>query len=333
MKIAFRSLESSDLPALLAFSKEMFGNGHYQSERAYLDWLYEENPNGRGLHDAVLATADGKIAGIVHRMVLPCVGGGEAGILFSLQNHIVRPDLRGGAGMMLLRQATRDGITYSPGVHGRLSEAYRRLGYVELPSFWLTRLLRPARAAIHMALRKFGRDGAPGVRIDLAKVRRAVGPGVLVTASPTPAALCALASRLGAQAEARGGCRIAWTEEGLRWRFFSPRGPRHILVERGGDWAILSLGLRSGVKVSRLLETGGDDPHFMKTILRAAKASGGAVALAHSTLPEFRDRLLASGWRSRKDPPTSFAKGIPMLAASAAAGDVGFEAFGAEVAG
>jgi len=332
MKIAFRSFESSDVPALLAFSKEMFGDGHYQSDPAYLNWLYEENPNGRGLHDAVLATADGKIAGVVHRMVLPCVADGDSAILFSLQNHVVRPDLRGGAGMLLLRQASRDGMTYSPGVHGRLSEAYRRLGYVELPSFWLTRLLRPARAAIHMTLRKLGRERASRVRIDLGKVRRAVGAGIMVTASPPGAALSALAGRLDAQAEAHGGGRIAWTGESLRWRFFSPGGPRHILVERGDDWAILSLGLRSGVKVSRLLETGGEDPHFMNIVLRAAKAMGASVALAQSTLPQFRDRLLASGWRLREDPPSSFAKGLPRLAASAGAGDIGFEAFGAVVA-
>ena len=125
--------------------------------------------------------------------------------------------------------------------------------------------------------------------------------------------------------------RIAWTQEGLRWRFFSPTGPRHLLLLRGEDWAILSVGRRSGVTVARLMELGGDDSGFMKPILAAASAMGAGVALAHSTQAAFRARLLAAGWRERKDPPSSFVQGVDKLAASAAVGDVGFEAFGVVV--
>jgi hypothetical protein len=255
--------------------------------------------------------------------------------LLSLQNHVIAPHLRGGAGIMLLRHASRGAITLSPGVHGRLGEAYRRLGYLELPSFWTSRIVHPVRAARQLAMRRLGRGsgGTAPPRIDLEKVRRALGSVATVTGDPSDQRLCALASTINAQAAAAGGTRVDWTAEILRWRFFCAAGPRHVLIENGTDWAILSLGRREGVTVSRLLEASWKDTRFMRTLSAAARAMGAAVGLSFTTSAAVRDQQLASGWRLRKDAPATFAHGVEKLSVTAGAGDVGFEAFGTEIGG
>lgn len=333
MRISFRNVKESDVSPLLAFSGQMFGAREYQSFPAYLDWLYRDNPHGRGLQDAIIAVADDKIVGMVHRMALPATGPTGAATLLSLQNHVIAPDLRGGAGIMLLRHASRNAITFSPGVHGRLGEAYRRLGYVEVPSFSLFKLLRPVRGGAQLAMQRAGLtvpNIAP-VRVDLDKVRRAAGDDLSVSVDPAERALAALALRMNEQTGEDGSWRVNWTQEMVGWRFFSPSGPRHILMERGDDWAILSIGRRFGLVVARLIERGGKDPRFKKRVFAAAKAMGAAVAMSYSTKPAFRDVQLAQGWRLRKDPPVSFANAQEGLAATAATGDIGFEAFGSEI--
>lgn len=334
MKISFRGAEETDVPHLLTFGARMFGEGEYQSSSAYLDWLYRESPHARGVQDAILALVDGNIVGMVHRMALPCTGPSGPTTLFSLQNHVIAPELRGGAGVMLLRHASRGAITLSPGVHGRLGDVYRKLGYVELPSFWTSRVVAPLRAGRQTALRRIGRRGGRGTRpsISLHKVRRALGSGGAATAAPSEQKLFAIAATMNSQASSlSGGSRVDWTAESIRWRFFSETGPRHVLIERGSDWAIVSLGAREGVTVSRVLEISGDDVGFMRSLSKTARAMGAAVDLSYSTRRSFRDAQLASGWRDRKSPPSTFAYGVGNFSATAAVGDVGFEAFGTKV--
>jgi len=99
------------------------------------------------------------------------------------------------------------------------------------------------------------------------------------------------------------------------------------MEDSAGGKAVLSLGVRARVNVARLVEyVPGSDPTFMRRVLRIARRAGAAVALAYSTRSEFRDRLVAGGWRLRRTAPSSFAKGGNAFSLTAGATDVGFEA-------
>lgn len=330
MRISVRGIEPGEVDALLHFSARMYGKGSYQSRRAYYDWLYRLNPASRGDQDCVVALNGSEIVGCVHRMRLPCTADAGTGTLASLQNHVIDPALRGGAGIMLLQRAVKgEDVAYSPGVHGRLALAYRRLGYKELPNFWLWKMVHPVRLAGQLALRRFkGPDR--DVAASLGKAAAFNRAGLIVTHAPDAAHLERLAGNMNKQARRHPGASVPWTAELAGWRYFAAGGPRHLLVERveEGAWAIISFGARSGIKVARLLEyEPGEARTFMADIARIARALGAALMMAYTMRMDYRDQLIASGWRLRRDPPSSFAIGTESLSVSAAAADIGFESF------
>lgn len=333
MKIVVRGIEPHEIDVLLDFMTDSFGSGCYQSQRRYFDWLYERNPATRGIEDCIVALDGSEIVGCVHRMRLPFIIDGRHTTMVSLQNHVISPRIRGGAGIMLLQKAVRgEEVSFSPGVAGRLGEAYRRLGYNEIPSYWFMRGLSPVRAAVQVGWARLLRGKTAEARIASGSITNAGLPGTTVTATPDPQQLCRLAA--GMESQQKGGQYVPWTVEMLRWRYFSPDGPLHLFLEqRDTDArAVISFGNRSGVDVVRLVEyQPGADTGFMKEVLKVARRIGGAVALGYSTRPEFRDQLLSGGWKPRKDPPSSFSIGSDGLSVSAAATDVGLEAISTRV--
>jgi hypothetical protein len=48
---------------------------------------------------------------------------------------------------------------------------------------------------------------------------------------------------------------VDWTPELVKWRFFSPNGPRQVFVQFSdpGEFAVLSLGPRQGIVLGRLI--------------------------------------------------------------------------------
>ena len=132
---------------------------------------------------------------------------------------------------MLLQKAVRnERLTLSPGVSARLREAYRRLGYNEVPSFWLMRILNPFSGALQGAARTLTRGRWPGTRLSLSRrlSRQASKRGLRVTFEPDAEQLQRVARGLVKQAREHDGAHVAWNPELVRWRFFLPTGPRHL---------------------------------------------------------------------------------------------------------
>ena len=228
---------------------------------------------------------------------------------------------------MLLQRAVRhEALAFSPGVSGRLAEAYRRLGYEEITNYWLICLLNPVRTMWQFAMRTAVKDGTRNPRLypHVPRIPR----NLRFTVAPDERLMARLADALAAQNSDTDATRVDWTPDLLKWRYFSPTGPAHLLIEDpAGGWAIVSLGVRSRVTMARLLEyVPGSDPRFMTAILSTIRGMGAGVALAYSTRAEFRDQLLAGGWRLRRAAPSSFAKGSARLSFTGGAGDLGFEA-------
>ncbi len=327
--ISFGPLKSdADVERLLAASAAEFGAEGYQRHRRYLDWLYR-GPAARGLSDCLVARRGDEIVGAMHRMILPTEGPDGAGTLGVLHNHFVDDAVRSGPGVLLLRRATKDvGIAFAPGVQAPLDEIYRRLGFESVPGFWLAKPLAPVRAGIQLLRARMGRGRA--LRVGLARLQRRY-PALTITPEPDAAdveRLCA-AMRAGAQ----GRVAVAWTPELVRWRYFDPLGPRHLIVRRGpdGPFAVLAPGTRRGVGTARLMELSDPaDARFLAEVQGVMRAVGAAVALCFTIDPAMVASLTRRGWRVRGNGTWSFTTPGPAPFLTAAASDVGFEALNTE---
>lgn len=330
--ISFRSFDAStDRPAVLEASREQFGAGSYQSGWAYFDWLYRTNPAGRGHQDCIVAVQDGRPVGVIHRMILPASQFGRNTTVVSLQNHFMAPQARSGAGLLLLNRATKgDAVAFSPGVQGRLAEAYRRLGYREIDGFWLTRPLGLLGIALGLASsRLFSQQSFTA---DLRRTRRRC-PDVEISEAPEEKALAALTALM--LSRRRGGetddaLRVDWTLKLVDWRYFAKDGPRHLLVtsERSGAMAVLAFGLRKNVRVARVMELfPQDDLDFVDRVLAVARSAGAALALAFTMNAEDAAVLTAAKFRLRDNDTASFTTTEHPVAFGPAETDVGFESF------
>ncbi len=324
--ISFGPLHAdTEVAGLLRASAAEFGREGYQQHRAYLNWLYRANPTGRGVADCLVARQGGEIVGCMHRMMLPLTSGGDDRLAV-LHNHFVAPALRAGPGVLLLRRAVKDiAAGFAPGVQAPLDAIYRRLGFKPYAGAWLMRVLSPIAVAVQVGR---ARLRAPGpVVVDVEALQRHF-PDLLITGRPDEDAVqsLAIAMRRGDDA----AVAVDWTPALVAWRYFHGEGPKHLLV-RARDrtaMAVISLGLRRGLRVARLLEMeAGADPRWPGRVRAVMRASGAAVALCFSTDPAMTRTLRADGWRMRGNDTFSFQTAGAALRLSAAASDVGFEAF------
>jgi predicted N-acetyltransferase YhbS len=334
MAVKMQELAADRVDDLLRFSRTVFGERSYQGTRRYIDWLYGANPFAQGLGDCLVAVEDEAVVGCIHRMRLPLAGAAGADGLTSLQNHIVSPKVKSGVGLMLLRRCAKEAaIAFSPGVNGRLAQAYRQLRHPEVPTHWLWKPVRPIKAAAQLGLARIfpaRREGA--AVLAPARVRKT---DFAVTTRPGEPELAAMAAAMTGRFAETGNPHVAWTPELVGWRYFSNGGPASLLVGTPGQcpWAVLSYGVRNGLPVARLMEyEEKGDPRLMRTVVRAARDLGAAALLGYTTEESIKDRLLAAGWRLKKDPPFSFVLGASALSVGAAAADLGFEALTTTVA-
>lgn len=333
--ISFEPLDpTTDRGPLLAFSATWFGRNTYQGSEQYLRWLYEEHPFTRGFKDCLLAkNGEGQIVGCIHKFPLPCEIDGRRLTLASLQNLMIDKTMRSGPGILLLKRAIKsEQLALAPGVAGALREAYRRFGYYEVPSSWFKRVLSPVKAIAQLGLQRIRR---PLTRMRLSRWQTA--HAIPATTEPEREVIACLAERMRAQSVKHGRIRLAWTPELVQWRYFSPGGPRHLFVgdPAVNEYCVASFGVRHGFTTARLLEYEDNGrPGFMSDVISVFRRADAAVALSYTTYEDVRDRLSATGWHLIKDRPSSFVIGGelgPLLRPSAAATDVGFEAFTTEV--
>jgi hypothetical protein len=330
-----RPLRWEDEPAYRAFCQREFGPTH-QGREGYLRWLYEDNPAGRGIGDALVAMGpSGDVIGCIHRLRLPWRVDDQAEVIPSLHNLMVAEAHRGGLGFFLLMAAVK-GETHAivPGVEGRLQEAYVRMRYQRLPSRWYRRVVDPARFGMQAVLHRVGRpEPAPRVPPNLSSAM----DGFELTTSPDDRAVADVATALVANARASGAdaaAHVDWTPELVAWRFFSARGPRHVLARdvAAGTLAILSIGPRHGITVARLMAWSPTalSADVLSRLAAIAKRLGAAALLAFEVRPGGASGMAAAGWQPRTAAPGSFlySRGRAILEVDLDGGgtDQGFEA-------
>ena len=332
---AFRAFDfERDFAALRDFSRRMYGPRAYQASERYYRWLYREHPAADSSQGCLLVVEGDSIVGCLHRMPLPARDSRGNFTLVSLQNHIVEERLRGGIGILLLRRAVSgEAAVFSPGVSGRLSEAYRRLGYRKIDGYWLGRWISRAGGIAQYLRVRTGFAQESRIVVNLLRSRSPLS----IDVDPDARSISELTARMNEPGGDGGPINVLWTPALVKWRYFSSSGPRHILIRKpaSGAIAVVSIGIRHGLSVARLLElVDCGDRSFVDEIALVARTAGAVLMLAFTLSVRFRDALVASGFRERGSDVMSFLMGTRAeegISASAAATDIGFEAMLTEV--
>jgi hypothetical protein len=335
--ISIRPLGSDDRLTYRRFCQTMFGRDSYQARSTYLDWLYNDNPTGRGLDDCLIATEpSGAVVGCIHRLRLPWLVDGRHVDIPSLHNLMIAEAFRGGAGFFMLMRAVKgESHALIPGVTGNLAEAYVRMGYQRVNTRWYRRVLRVDRAVAQMLLHRLrGRGDRPR-----GKLAAPSADGLAVSVGPDDATAAEIAAALNANAGSDPHvAHVDWSRELVQWRFFATRGPRHLFARDEGDgsFAIVSVGPRHGVTVARLVAWSpvALRSRFLQRLGRMAADLGASVLLAYDARPAGAQTLATGGIAPMRSAPMSFlyARDKQPLTIDLDGGgtDLGFEALPAD---
>lgn len=329
-------------PAVLAHAAGMHGGGSHQAAARYRHWLYTCAPHVPEGMAAMRVALDEhqQVVGIADRLFLPWMVHGAVERIPALIDLSVRADQRsGGAGVRIILSASGDvPHLFVNGSNPNSAPVFRGLRYQELSGcFWGRRVLAPFATAMQVARSKL--LGTATTAFDLQRLVQQLPGGA--TTGPTDAALEELAALAATD---NAPVRPHWTADTLRWRFFHPEGPQHLLLtvrSPGGDLLqalIATVGTQRGLHVLRpLLHVGDVALLRMNSAPRLVRAA--VRARVHVMAVFAHDAGEADVWRTlgcrpRKDTPATFfhhkrrgdADRFTDLRVPAAASDLGFDA-------
>jgi hypothetical protein len=312
-KVVCRCIEPKEEAAYLEFARAAWGNNSVQADQSFLAWLYKENPNTRGIERDLLVLVDGnKIVGAFHRMRIPWRIDSKRLIVPSVHDLFVRSSHRTVRGEQCLAP---------PGMHVMLAalekethvalfglgevadKIYGRMRNPTVPVFWLEKFRSRAKAGMQMVASRLGRP----VRIDRQinrRITKASDFEVSRIVDPAPDELVEALTITPA-----APTYPDWDLASYRWRFFHELGPRNILLlarrnRTLSGRAVVSVGLKNGVSVARVVELVFQDTECLGALLHEIeetfKDMRVPVCLAVTSSPEVAERLRRAGWDFRK---------------------------------
>jgi hypothetical protein len=318
-EVRLEAYQDSMFEAYAEFALRQFGRGAYQATRRYLGWLYDDNPVGRPdgkRQDFIVCRQGEQVVGCIHKMRLRWRVKDEALEIPVLHNWMVAPEHRHGMGSLLLTAAFRgEAHALIPASEGELVDMYRRLRCEEVPLSSYRRFLSPVRGGIRYLIAQGGKNHLFGpfryqeVAREVTR-RKDSEVGVAVEPSPqTIEILAAAANRPGGD----GAVRPDWTGGSFHWRFFHPRGPRHLLlqhVDDPGSFLILGAGDHRGLVVGRIIEVVCPDFDRFRALVEKAqevlRALGAHVMLVYSADDWLNEMLARYGLRPLGDTHPAF---------------------------
>lgn len=328
------------LPAVLEFARRTYPEGSHQGRIGYYHWLYERAPGKLSSMLLVLDDQD-RVVGTLHRLFLDWHIHDAILQVPTLIDLALDPEYRpSGAGIRLILRGTQDvPHAFVNGSNPNSAPVFRGLRYQEIQGgVWSRLALRPLSALWRtLVFRTFGAVARP-----IEPQRLNPRYGIQCTSAPSDQLLADLALLANASPAT---VRPNWTLDSLRWRFFHPQGPRHVLFH-GRDATgellsalVLSLGTTRGLNVVRPLLLVAKDQRSMSDLIKAsyrsAKDAGAHAAASYSMDATVIQVLSDLGARKRKDPPATFFHHkrrtdhllFTDLDIPAGASDLGFDAF------
>jgi hypothetical protein len=301
--IQCRGLKSSQTEEYLRFAQQAWGRDSRQAQRSHLQWLYEENPNSRGMEkDLIVLTAEGQIVGAHHRLRLRWNIDGKSVIVPSLHDLFVLESHRNGGGLQLVLAALAGENSVALfGLAPSSDHIYERMRVPALQVHSLrkvhSRFLAGAQmVASRLHLRRHSEINVPDADVSQGgyTVQRRSDPTVDLLRE-------VLAVRPQAESYAD------WDVLTYRWRFFHKSGPQNMLFAATASGntvgrAVVSIGIgsRRGIVVARIVDFAYTDPGVIAVMLecidRAVKLVGVPVCYAVTNSTEFKDQMLDNGW-------------------------------------
>ena len=312
-KVVCRCLEPKEEAAYLEFARAAWGNNSVQVDQSFLAWLYKENPNTRGIERDLLVLVDrNKIVGAFHRMRIPWRIDSKRLIVPSVHDLFVRSShrtVRGeqclvppGVQVMLAALESETHVALF-GLGEVADKIYERMRNPAVRVFWLEKIRSRANAATQMVASRLGWSVRSSRQINRGitkthdfEVLRIVGPShdeLIEALTITPAART----------------YPDWDLASYRWRFFHELGPRNILLlarrnRTLSGRAVVSIGLKNGVVVARVVELVFQDAECLDALLEGIEETfndmGVPVCLAVTSSREATERLQRAGWDFRK---------------------------------
>jgi hypothetical protein len=321
-------LTADDLESLINFSKKTFGDEEYQSSREYIEWLYTQNPYSEGYSDCLIAKNElDEVVGCIHKMRLPLSSKTHLDTIASLQNLMVDEFHRAGLGILMLKKSfLNEKFIIAPGVSGDLKKAYRIYQFRELNGYWGRKILSPA-----LLFLNFIESKILGKYFNLKKLNSAKDAGIKFIIEPTNDDLLDLKSII--KIYDPNHSHHNWDINLIRWRYFSPTGPKHILVksENSSSAMLISYGHRKNLKVARIIEAfGGANINLIRNLMTGLKKAGISVLLAYTTSDKNSEIFKACGLLPVTPSPSTFTGGVDhvkhqTIDISAGLTDIGFE--------
>ena len=326
------------------FAQIQFGRNAYQTKRGYLDWLYEENPSVKngyaGCSIAVLET--GEVVGCVHKMYQKWNCDGQSVTLPAIHNLAVRDDYRTGLGSLLLLSSLHgEELAFIPGVAQDQTAIYERLKFHRLPARWYRTPVRPIQGAFRLLQANWKKDFVrPAVNLERVAgwFNQNSDRRLLSETFPSDTTLREMIETLALIPNTPNPFPL-WDLSGFRWRFFHPKGPRHLLItyrsRTGLQFIILSLGPHRGAVVTRVISIHTQDIESTTLLLQAARTVAkkvGDFLLSYCADTRKEEFLREAGWRTSGRQPSSYLFSKRKLSigpnwqVGGESGDFGFEA-------
>jgi len=311
-RVVCRFITPNEEAAYLEFARVAWGSNSVQADRSFLAWLYKENPNTRGIERDLLVLVDGaKIVGAFHRMRVPWRIDGKRLIVPSVHDLFVRSSHRTARGeqclvppgvQVMLAALERETHVALFGLGEVADKIYERMRNPAVPVFWLEKVRSRANAATQMVASRLGWSVRSGRQINR-RIANTCDFEVSRIVDPTPDELVeALTITPAAPAYPD------WDLASYQWRFFHDLGPRNILLlarrnRTPSGRAVVSVGLKNGVVVARIVELVFQDAECLDVLLEEMEQTFNdmqvPVCLAVTGSLEVTERLQRAGWNFR----------------------------------
>ena len=333
------------LESLFSFARLEYGRSSHQTLASFYNWQYERNPNcPDGLAGLLLAVDEANnVVGFINRTFMEWSINGEIMIIPTLSDLAVKTTYRtGGAGLRLILKATSNcAHAFVNGSNANSTPLFHSLGYQSLDGArWLKKILNPIWGGFRYGWHKL-QGGLPKPHQLFAQNRHPDACNIRTYFAPPADTLKQLTEFLNGSEQK---IKQHWTIESVRWRFFDPSGPTHLLLIEDNakgtiiNAMVISVGPTRGINVCRLVahrsQSISDFHKMLEYSVKVAKVSGVDAFFAFSFDQLEVQAIGSAGFTDAKQSPGTFfyhkrkkdAESFRNVLVQGAGSDYGFEA-------
>ena len=301
------------------FANKNWGNFCYQGRRDYLQWLYDENPNkNKKATDFLLAVSEGgRVVGCVHKMRISWKVRKRLIDTPSIHDLMVEENYRHGIGLKLIWNALiAEEHAFIPGTKTPMADVmYNKIFKSQnIKIGWYRKILSYIRTVPQVCLNRLFFLKNDNFIINYHKLNKLKNNcskfNILINPDNSIIDKIILHDdRDNFTTECPN-----WDRENIKWRFFHPLGPKHILIYYGSDtidnFIIFSIGPRKGLIIARIIEIKAKNSIILKSMLHFTitiiKKLNGHVLDIISSDNNINQMLKSIGWNIMQSPPKTF---------------------------